>query len=52
MFIFTPRMRIYKSKDDGLWWLNLGYGMTELAHDTWASAVRHAEFIHQIRTEP
>lgn len=50
MFIFTPRQRIYK--DNGYWWLDLGYGASKLPHDTWANAVHHAEFIHRIRTEP
>ena len=50
MFIFTPRMRI--NKRDGFWWLDLGYGASKLPHDTWLKAVRHAEFIHRIRTEP
>lgn len=49
MFIFTPRQRIYK--DNGYWWLDLGYGASKLPHDTWAQAARHAVFIHHIRTE-
>lgn len=49
MFIWTPRMRIFKR--GGEWLLDLGYGASKLPHATWDQARRHAEFIHRIREE-